>query len=435
MADGPWTTIEFKASDFDVASWSSDSDGELSLPTFLLAVIAFDVVPHTDYTLRIANVEIVYPDPPSIEIADLRLPRRARAGESFEFGLTATLRAGSVPDRKSEIRFVQDGSTRFAFPLTIDRPAAWAVGESREIKTTAHLGPYVWGGELKLRLVLGETPAFIRNKGGLGTITVAARKPPKSVVEVKPWRGTPTLFIDGAPHTGMMFTAYNAATKTFREFTEAGVNLFSFAGTPRESAYGLSRTCWVAPDTFDYSQFEERVMMVLNANPDAHFFPRLYLHAPAWWCDKHPDDLVTFDPGEGNPILFLSNNKHRTPSWASDAWRRDTVFALQRLIDHIESAPWADRCIGYHLSSGGTEEWFMWGSNENQWADYSPANTRKFRAWLRERYPSEHALQRAWNDGRVTFDTATIPRKAARQAAAIGILRDPAPEPCVCPSR
>ena len=30
-ADGPWSTIEFKASDFDVASWSSDSDRELSL--------------------------------------------------------------------------------------------------------------------------------------------------------------------------------------------------------------------------------------------------------------------------------------------------------------------------------------------------------------------------------------------------------------------
>ena len=262
----------------------------------------------------------------------------------------------------------------------------------------------------------------------MGTITVEARKPPKSVAEVKPWRGAPTLFIDGAPHTGMMFTAYNAATKTFREFTKAGVDLFSFAGTPSESAYSLSRTCWVAPDKFDYSQFDERVMMVLDANPDAHFFPRLYLHAPAWWCDEHPDDLVTFDPGDGNPIPFLSNNEFRTPSWASDAWRRDTVFALERLIDHIESAPWADRCIGYHLSSGGTEEWFMWGSNEDQWADYSPANTRKFREWLRGRYPSERALQRAWNDRRVTFETATIPLKAARQGAAIGILRDPATE-------
>ena len=427
-ANGPWTTIEFKASDFHVASWSSDSDGILSLPAFILAVIAFDVTPQTDYTLRIASVEIVYPDPPSIEIADLHVPRRAKAGESFDLGFTATLRAGSVPDRKSEIRFVQDGSTRIAFPLTIDQPAAWAVGENRAIKTTAHLGPYVWGGELELRLVLGETEAVVQNKGGLGTITIDARKPPKSVAEVKPWRGAPTLFIDGIPHTGMAFTAYGPATKTFREFTEAGVDLFSFAGTPSASAYSLSRTCWVAPDTFDYSQFDERVMMILDANPDAHFFPRLYLHAPPWWCDEYPDDLVTFDPGDGHPIPFLTTNKFKTPSWASDAWRRDTVFALQRLIDHVESAPWADRCIGYHLSSGGTEEWFMWGSNENQWADYSPANTRKFRDWLRGRYPSESALQLAWNDPHVTFDTATIPLKAARQAAAIGILRNPATE-------
>ena len=363
-ADGPWTTIEFEASDFGVASWSSDSDGKFSLPTFILALIAFDVAPHRNYRLRIASVEIVYPDPPSIEITDLHVPRRAKAGESFDLGLTATLRAGSVLDRESEIRFVQGGSTRFTVPLTIDRPDSWAIGESREIKTTARLGPYAWGGELELRLVLGETEAVIQNQGGLGTITVDARKARKSVAEVKPWRGAPTLFIDDTPHTGMMFTAYNASTRTFREFSEAGVDLFSFAGTPSASAYSLSRACWVAPDTFDYGQFDERVMMVLDANPDAYFFPRLYLHAPAWWCDEHPDDFVTFDPGDGKPIPFLTNNEFRTPSWASDAWRRDTVFALERLIDHIESAPWADRCIGYHLSSGGTEEWFIWGATK-----------------------------------------------------------------------
>jgi hypothetical protein len=427
-ADGPWTTIEFKGSDFHVASWSSDSDEEFSLPSFMLAVIAFDVVPRTDYTLRIESVEIVYPDPPTIEIIDLHVPRHAKAGDLFDFELTATLQAGAVPDRKSELRFVQDGSIRFAFPLTYEEPGAWSIGERRRIKTTAKLGPYVWGGELELQLVLGETKAIVRDQGGLGTITVDARKSLKSVVAVKRWRGAPTLFVNGKPHTGMMFTAYNAATKTFREFTEAGVDLFSFAGTPSESAYGLSRTSWVAPDQFDYSQFDERVMMVLEANPHAHLFPRLYLHAPTWWCDQHPDDLVTFDPGDGKPILFLTNNKLRTPSWASDAWRRDTVYALERLIDHIESAPWADRCIGYHLSSGGTEEWFMWGSNENQWADYSPANTRKFREWLRRRYLSEKGLQRAWNDPSVSFDTATIPLKTARQAASLGILRDPARE-------
>ena len=90
-----------------------------------------------------------------------------------------------------------------------------------------------------------------------------------------------------------------------------------------------------------YSGFEERVKMLLDADPDAYFFPRLYLSSPRWWDEKHPDDLVTFDPGDGKPQPFFhSPADKRVPSWASEAWRRDTAVALRRFIQHVEQSPY-----------------------------------------------------------------------------------------------
>ncbi|HEY3416541.1 MAG TPA: hypothetical protein VGM23_06635, partial [Armatimonadota bacterium] len=41
--------------------------------------------------------------------------------------------------------------------------------------------------------------------------------------------------------------------------------------------------------------------------------------------------------------------------------------------------------------------------------DFSPAMVDYFRKWLRERYQTDAALQRAWDNPAVTFDTATVP--------------------------
>ena len=107
---------------------------------------------------------------------------------------------------------------------------------------------------------------------------------------------------------------------------------------------------------------------------------------------------------------------------------RDTVEGLRQLIKHIEASPYADRVIGYHLASGTTEEWMMWGANENQWVDYSPACLKAFRRWLAETYGSDQRLRKAWANPAVTLATAAIPTRSRRESARQGWLRDPAAE-------
>lgn len=261
----------------------------------------------------------------------------------------------------------------------------------------------------------------------------AALTADKTVAEVKVHNGVPTLFLNGRPHSGMSYAAYQPSVEVFGDFTKAGVDLYTFVATPTEAGHTRERTAWLAPGKYDFSQLDERVAMVLKANPKAYFFPRLYMHAPRWWSEQHPDDIVRVDPGDGKTVVYLEQRggNKPCPAWTSATWRRDTIEGLKRMIAHIEASPWADRCIGYHLASGTTDEWMAWGANDKQWVDYSPANTAAFRRWLRAKYGTAARLRQAWCDPAASFETAAIPGRAARAKTGLGTLRDPAKEQAV----
>jgi hypothetical protein len=70
----------------------------------------------------------------------------------------------------------------------------------------------------------------------------------------------------------------------------------------------------------------------------------------------------------------------------------------------------------------------MWGSNEDQWVDYSPANVAGFRRWLRARYGSDAGLRAAWRDPAASIESAAPPTRAERAASRLGSMRDPALE-------
>ncbi|NCO43082.1 MAG: hypothetical protein COZ06_23600 [Armatimonadetes bacterium CG_4_10_14_3_um_filter_66_18] len=430
-----WQWAEFPRDKWQVASWSRDAEGKLDFPLAFLTLIAFDVKAGPEYNLKVQRIEAVRPDPPVATLHEFDLPRKLRAGQSFALKLNFSLDKPCRED-KATLTFRRGKDTLFRVPLPLPTPLTAAKSTQRvaltDMKLTVPL--YASGGKLSAVLQLGE--ARIRKDGKdtdgeVASVTIEQRKPGKTLAQVKLHNGTPTLFVNGKPRNGMCWATYGPTPEVFSDFTKAGIDLFTFSGTPTEAGYGLSKTVWVSPNEYDYSQFDERVLMLLQANPNAYFFPRLYLHAPKWWSEQHPDDVVQMDPGDGKPVPFIHSGGKPAPSWASEAWRRDTVEGLKRLIAHVEASPYADRVVGYHLASGTTEEWMMWGGNENEWVDYSPVNVARFRQWLKAKYATDAGLQTAWNAPRVTLATAAIPTKAQRQATELGALRDPAKEQAV----
>ena len=434
-AGDAWRWIEFPAAAWAPASWSRDPDGKLDFPLASFTLIAFNIKKGPEFRLRIAEVEVVRPDAPVAAVRELKIPAEMKAGQRYPVSLSFTLDKPVKDDDAACLVFRRGKAELFRAPLTLPQPLTQvAPGQEVRVEAQVEVPLYAFGGAQSVALVLGD--AHVRLDGraaddAVAAVTVEQRKTKTCVAQVKTRHGTPTLVINGKPHSGMTWATYKPTSDVFRDFTQAGVTLFTFAATPTESGYNLSRTTWTAPGEYDYSQLDERAMMLLKENPNAYFFPRLYLHAPKWWSEQHPDDIVLMDPGDGRFTPFIHSGGKPAPSWASEVWRRDTIEGLRRLIAHVEASPYADRVIGYHLASGTTEEWMMWGGNEQQWVDFSPANTARFRAWLRQRYGTDEALRAAWQDPSASLAAAAVPTKAQRQRTELGALRDPAKEQAV----
>lgn len=424
-----WVTIVLPREKWTVASWSTDADGGLDFPTRYLAIIAFDVAPGPDYALDIDWVKVLLPDRPLLRLTEVRAPARARAGQPLAVSFRGEISAAPLSDR-AEVTLEDSAGHVIRLPIVAPRGPV-PIGEPFRARAVGVVPRYAFGGEYTVHIQLGEARAVFGERDaekGVARVGITQRAPGHTRASVEQYRGTPTLHINGQPSAGMTYMAYGPSVEVFRDFAEQGVRLFSFSATPTESGYGLARTAWTAPDEYDFSQMDERALMVLEACPDAYLFPRIYLHAPLWWSEQHPDDLVIEELPDGTRQVFIHAGGKPAPSWASEAWRRDTIRGIERFIRHIESSPYADRVIGYHIASGTTEEWMMWGANENSWVDYSPANTSKFREWLRDQYGSDGELQGAWGDASVTLATATIPTRAERERCTLGTLRDPAVE-------
>ena len=429
-----WRWVEFPAPQWAVASWSRDADGKLDFPLASFALIAFNVKAGPEYKLRVARVEVVRPDAPVAAVRDVLIPAKMKAGRSYPVSLSFSVDR-PIPEGEAVLAFRRGKDELFRVPLVLPTPLPKIVpGQEVRVQAELRAPQFAFGGSYAVALRLGDAHILLDGRPAdqeVAAVTVEQRHAKRSVAAVKTHNGTPTLFINGQPHNGMAWATYGPTPQVFRDFSQAGITLYTFAATPTESGYGLSRTAWTAPGQYDFSQLDERALMLLQENPDAYFFPRLYVHAPTWWSERHPGDTVLMDPGDGAFVPFIHSGGKPAPSWASEAWRRDTIEGLRRLIAHVEASPYADRVIGYHIASGTTEEWMMWGGNENQWVDFSPANTARFRTWLRDTYGTDARLRAAWGDKAVSLDGAKIPTKAQRVRTELGYLRDPAKEQAV----
>ena len=412
------------------ASWSQIKEGPLTFPIKYFTLIAFDLKPEKEYKVAIksikteeASLKMTFPEKPE-------LPTEATGGGKLTIApFTVKLSEPFIP-YFAELQFAKNGSVFSRVPLSFNlfMPSAQIKFEPRgplALPWILRKGDYDLHVELIGSLVNGMPN--VTASASLGTVKLTPMEPflPHTVAEVKPHKGTPTIFINGKPHCGMAYTAYGPTPQVYRDFTSVDVDLFSICATPTESAYNLSPIAWKSQDEYDFSIIDQRVAMILQANPKAYIFPRLYLHAPKWWCNEHPDDIVIAEKPDGTRYIFPHNFGRPAPSWASQAWREDTIKGLRKLIEYVEESPYANNFIGYHLASGTTEEWMMWGSNENAWVDYSPANIRYFRKWLTDKYKTNDALQKAWNDENVTLATADIPSYKQRAESKLGAMRNP----------
>lgn len=205
---------------------------------------------------------------------------------------------------------------------------------------------------------------------------------------VKKINNTVKLLINDEVVSSCAYTTYFDERNRYKEFTEAGYQLYSvtiaFASRALNTFTGFTpyeKGIFDNENEPDFSIVDDAVDRVLRVNPNAYIFPRVFITMPKWWCDQNSDETTITPCGETRELLF------------SDAFRATGDKMLTLLIDHVKKQPYAKNIIGYLLAGGSTEEWFHFDRNGS-----ICENAKKyFFRFLDEKYPNE-VLPRALPD-------------------------------------
>ncbi len=245
----------------------------------------------------------------------------------------------------------------------------------------------------------------------------------------------PPLFDpDGKPYYGYTEGQIPTLQRYHRDFAAAGVHIHSI----------ILDGGWIGEDTYDYRVTDLQLRRLFEADPAGYVLPRIKLDAPLEWCRNHPEELFVYAPGKGlgaAEIAALVGTpaqdcwQYDVPEWyenkadfereepflidvqslSSARWLADAGVALEKLIQHLENGPYADRIAGYHLGFGHAGECMQWRVEDyRRHGDYGIAHLQRFYDYGLEKYGSREALARAWQQPALTRDTVELPLPLAR---------------------
>jgi len=359
-----------------------------------------------------------------VTLSDYVIPEILQGGDSNQLSATYLLEE-EIPEDIPITVHLMSGSTRIwshvlpASSCGIAAPTSeWPVQTEIAQCYDLQLPSYIPAGVYNLQFV--PEKMYFMNEDIPGTNIIAQvevqqqTSAPQKTSSIQMHNGTPTLFINGQPQSTMMFSppvqrgAFNG--NSVARYGEEGVNQVAMWVTLEE--------VWERDNTLNFTNMDAKVVDVLSNNPGANIMVKVLLDPPLWWEEENPDDQVTFESG-----------KKTRYSFASLSWREQAGDVFEQIIAHINEAAYNDAIFGYQLMAGRTAEWMWWDVNPmpipDAVMDFSPAALSQFRLWLEERYGNVEALQAAWGDDQITFETAEIPQLEDRLAAVNTIVLDP----------
>lgn len=204
-------------------------------------------------------------------------------------------------------------------------------------------------------------------------------------------QGVVHLTIDGVYYAPAFFFGGGDGDKENRVVV-AEIQKAAKAGVHIHSTL-IELPCPLPPESTIYETLDEKLHMLLDADPHGFVIPRIVFIPAPGWRKQYPNEVIHYADGATGD-----------PSIASDRFWSEAESSLSSVVYHIRRTSYANRIIGFHLERG---EWFH---PADKGYDYSFANREAFRNWLRAKYKnSEPSLRAAWYDGQVQFYTVEIP--------------------------
>ncbi len=365
-----------------------------------------------DTTLYIKN---------AAQVISTSVPDSVTAGRDLDFTMTLLLDSPIEANFTPTVTVYRRNSinTITSIPLTFvtyDKPLNWPVGEEFEVQCRVSIPDYFESGKYTLQMdenmLLLTGKDIYENKflDFKAVATDSGRDNVHSSIEV--YNGTPTLMIDGQPMAAHFYLRpdLNVYLQTDAEtrIYKSGLELYITYGG---SLYkGGCDPIWLEDGTIDYDAFDEVIYETLAANNDALVMVNFGMFAPPWWIEQNPDHELLCD--NGSQYIAIDNEV----SLASEKFREEAGEVLRLLIRHMKEQSYYNRVFGIKIGGGQSYEWMLRGTGANQGPDYSPVSREGFKKYLKKVYGTEEALQKAWGDSTVTFETAEAPGWKERNA-------------------
>lgn len=238
----------------------------------------------------------------------------------------------------------------------------------------------------------------------------------KFIAQVKPYKGTPTVWINDHP-----ILLASAGLVCHRDLP------FSTGDTdpPIVSLLWPPEACWVT-DSPDMERITKRFETMFTRFPNALGGLVIGLRvSSSQWAQTHQEEMTKFEkPYQGNPA-----SDRWEPSWASKVWQRESGEFLRAIVSHLHEV-FRGRIVYYQVGCGHCGENYPMEDAlaPRLWlcGDFSKPMVKWFREKIREYYSDDvEELRRSWNRPDVTFATALPPSRMERLHQEWFTLRSP----------
>jgi len=252
---------------------------------------------------------------------------------------------------------------------------------------------------------------------------------------VKEYNNRPTIFINDQPASPQFYSLTHAygARWSWEEVPSRNLKNFCMLGFRLFQVDLYFEDIWYKDNQkLDIDKAQRQVKGVLNVCPEAAIVIRIHINAPYWWNEKNRDECTEYADAPVDMRLYGPPNDNENgdvehplrASLASLKWRKEASDKLVEFCQRLAVTEEGSSVIGLHISCGVYGEWHYGGFPEHD-PDTGPAMISYFKNWLTKKYKTDTALQKAWNNRSISFQSVTVPGKIERDTTTNGVFRNP----------
>lgn len=180
---------------------------------------------------------------------------------------------------------------------------------------------------------------------------------------------------------------------------------------------------WRSDGSYDFSAIDEQLLHVLSYAPDARVGIIVGIDPALDFGNVFPDaawrdingKIVWQNPPDARFYPERKGKKYPYVSFTAPDFRRECGKFLFELGKHLQNTPWGKTIAAIHVFGGGDGQWFYRPRKNDlsEMMDRSVGNLAAMRRAIRKYYRNDlNALQKAWGDDKLTFDTISFPDKS-----------------------